>query len=175
MTFIIDPALLTPITPRHLADWSLWQKKNLNIHRGLVEFTASRVDSIDDLARQVREGVRAEFRPGWLRGFGFGAIIHFNEMPSDFTNICQHVDTRNKRHGVWQWLIACLDEEKVAIAIHTWLHGYLRQTYDSVLLQLDEMGYECHATDADVDVLIVRLQQIAQTCRMLQGVGGIVT
>lgn len=175
MTFIIDPRLLKPTTPQHRLDWTLWQKKNLNIHRGLIEFTAPPVNSIDDLASEVREGVREEFRPGWLRGFGFGTIIHFNEVPSDFTQICQHVDGRNKRHGVWQWIIACLDQDRVAVGIHTWLHGYLRPAYDSVLHQLDERGYDFHASDAEVDILFVQLQRIAQTCRIIQGVAGIVT
>jgi len=175
VTFNIDSKLLKPITPRHQPEWHLWQKKNFNIHRGLVELTARQVNSIDDLAREVREGIRSEFRPGWLRGFGFGAIIHFNEIPADFTQICQHVDSRNKRHGVWQWIIACLDEDNVAVAIHTWLHGYLRPAYDSVLEQLAKQGYQCHAADAEVDVVIATLQRVAQTCRMVQRVTGIVT
>lgn len=171
----IDSTLLTPITPKHHPTWALWEKRNLNTHRGLIEFTAARVDSIDDLASEVREGVRGEFRPGWFRGFGFGTIIHFREVPSDFTQICRHVDTRNKRHGVWQWIIACLDEDKIAVAIHTWLHGYLRPVYDSVVQQLNELGYECHVADAEVDALVATLQRLAKTCRTIQGVGGIVT
>jgi hypothetical protein len=173
VTFSIDSRLLKPITPRYRHDWTLWQKKNFNIHRGLIEFAAKQVSSIDDLAGEVREGVRTEFHPGWLRGFGFGAIIHFKEVPSDFPNICRHVDTRNKRHGVWQWLIACLDEDKVSVAIHTWLHGYLRPAYDSVLQQLTESGYGCHAADAEVDVLIAKLNRIAVTCRLIRSIAGI--
>lgn len=175
MAFAIDPTRLKAITPRYRLDWSLWQKKNFNIHRGLIEFTAPRVNSIDDLARDVRAGVQAEFQPGWLRGFGFGAIIHFHELPSDFTNICRHIDTRNKRHGVWQWVIACLDEDKIAVAIHTWLHGYLRPVYDSILRSLDENGYEYHAADAEVDVLIAKLQSISRKCSIIHHVAGIVS
>ncbi len=175
MTLTIDPTLLKPIAPQHCLDWTIWQKKNLNIHRGLIEFTANRVDSIDDLAREVREGVRREFRPGWLRGFGFGTVIHFNDVPFDFAQICQHIDTRSSRHGVWQWIIVCFDEDKIAVAIHTWLKGYLRPIYDSVLQQLDDVGYECHSADAEVDILFTRLQSIAQTCRIIQHIGGIIT
>ncbi len=171
MAFSIDTRLLKPIAPQHRCDWMLWQKKNFNIHRGVVELTAERVNSIDDLAADVRQGVGREFRPGWLRGFGFGAIIHFEDVPSDFANVCRHVDTRNKRHGVWQWLIACLDEDRVAIGIHTWLHGYLRPVYDSVLQQLADGGYQCFATDAEMDPLIATLNRIAKTLRIVRTAG----
>lgn len=175
MTFDIPSNLLKPITPKAHANWALWEKKNFNIHRGLIEFTAPDALSIHDLANQVREGVREEFRPGWFRGFGFGAIIHFPKVPADFTEICQHVDTRNKLHGVWQWVVVCLDEEKVALGIHTWLHGYLRPVYDSVLEQLKKDGYNCESVDSEMDALIAKLQQIAKTCRMIRSVGRIIT
>lgn len=174
MTFHIAPSLLKSKLPKSHRDWALWEKKNFNIHRGLIEFTAPAVDSIHDLARNVREGVKDEFRPGWFRGFGFGAIIHFKEVPTDFTEICQHVDSRNKSGGVWQWVVACLDEDRAAVAIHTWLHGYLRPVYDSVLQQLEENGYACHATDAEVDALIAKLNQIAKVCRTIRRVGRII-
>jgi hypothetical protein len=171
MTFSIDPTLLAPISPKYRHEWRLWQKKNFNIHRGLIELTAGHVKSIDDLAADVREGVRQEFRPGWLRGFGFGAIIHFKELPVDFVNICRHVDTRNKRHGVWQWIVACLDQDEVAVAIHTWLHGHLRPVYDSVLMQLRDEGFECEATDSEIDPLIAKLQHAAKICRLIRSAG----
>ena len=72
-------------------------------------------------------------------------------------------------------MIVCLDDDKVAVAIHTWLHGYLRPVYDSVLQQLTESGYQCYATDAEVDVLIANLRRIMGTCHMIQRIAGIVT
>jgi hypothetical protein len=174
MALIIDPQLLQAITPQHRPEWSLWQKKSLNIHRGVMEFTATPVNSIHDLAGHVREGVRAEFRPAWWRGFGFGAVIHCAELPTDFTEICRHVDTRNRSQGVWQWVVICLDEDRIALAIHTWLHGYLRPVYDSVLHQLHQSGYECHAVDAEMDALIAQLNRIARYCRLITRVAGIV-
>jgi hypothetical protein len=167
----IDSKLLKQITPLHRSEWRIWQKKNLNMHRGVVELTANRVKSIDDLAADVRDGVRREFSPGLLRGFGFGAIIHFIEVPADFVNICRHVDTRNRRHGVWQWVIACLDEDGVAVAIHTWQHGYLRSVYDAVMKQLSDRGYQCQDTDTDVDALIAKLHKIVQIGRLIKTAG----
>jgi hypothetical protein len=173
MANAIDEKLLKPKAPERQRDWKLWQKKSFNIHRGLIEFAAKRGRTLEDTARLVREGVRAEFRPGWFRGFGFGAIIHFEELPRDFTEICHYVDTRNKRHGVWQWVIACLDEDKVAVAVHTWLHGYLRPVYDSVLQQLAASGYECSASDSEVDALIATLARIAKVGRIIRRAGGL--
>jgi hypothetical protein len=171
----IAPRLLKPLEPKHHCDWTLWEEKTINIHRGVIELTAPSGCSIDELAREVREGVREEYRPGWFRGFGFGTIVHFADVPGDFTQYCRHVDTRNKRHGVWQWAIACLDDEQIAIGVHTWLHGYLRPVYDATRQQLTHSGFQCHSSDADVDALIARLQVLGQTCRALQQITGIAT
>ncbi|MFV0444611.1 MAG: hypothetical protein ACK5Q5_13660 [Planctomycetaceae bacterium] len=171
MAFNIDPGLLTTVAAKSHPHWSLWEKKSLNIHRGLIELTAQDVRSVYDLARDIRDGARDEFRPSWFRGLGFGTIIHFNEVPDDFVEICQHVDTRNRRHGVWQWMIACFDDDKVALSVHTWLNGYLRPAYDSVLQQLSDRGYNCQATDAEVDPLILTLRKIAKGCRSISNLG----
>jgi hypothetical protein len=175
MKLNIPTKLLKVIAPKSHSNWALWEKKNLNIHRGLVALDAPRLKSIHALADEIRTGVREEFNPSWFRGFGFGTIVRLVEVPSDFAEICQYIDTRNKKGGVWQWAVVVLEEDKVAIAIHTWLHGYLRPVYDSVLEQLVESGYQCHASDAEMDVLIARLQKIAKACRMIQRVAGIIT
>lgn len=175
MKIDINRKLLRQVQSKTHPNWTLWETKNLNIHRGLIDFTASGTKSIHDLASQVRNCVRDEFRPNWFRGFGFGTIIRLPEVPTDFSEICEHIDTRNKKGGVWQWAIVCLEEDKIAIAIHTWLHGYLRPVYDSVLEQLTQNGYQCHASDAEVDVLVARLQRIAHVCRMIRRVAGIAT
>ncbi|MEZ6064204.1 MAG: hypothetical protein R3B90_00515 [Planctomycetaceae bacterium] len=175
MKFDIPTNLLTPRSPRTHDDWTIWEKKNFNIHRGLIEISVPRVKSIHELAEQIRQGVREEFRPNWFRGFGFGTILRLREVPADFAEICQHIDTRNKQHGVWQWAIVVLEEDQVAIAVHTWLQGYLRPVYDAILVQLEQGGFQCHASDAEVDELIARLRRIADTVRMLQRVAGIAT
>jgi len=175
MKFDIPTNLLTRTTPKIHKDWTTWEKKNFNIHRGLIEWDAPRVDSIHTLAEQIRLGVREEFKPGWFRGFGFGTILHFREVPSDFAEICQHIDTRNNKNGVWQWAVVVLQEDKTAIAIHTWLNGYLRPVYDSLVTQLEQNGFQCHASDAEVDALIAQLKKIADTCRMIRRLGNLIT
>jgi hypothetical protein len=168
MTLSIEPRLMLPKRPVSHGDWKLWEKKNFNLHRGVIEMSiANSSRSINDIASEVRTGVKEEFRPGWLRGFAFGTILHLEEATPDFGDICNHVDTRNKLAGVWQWTIVVFDSEKVAIGIHTWLHGYLRPVYDSLLQQLQKDGYNTHSSDADIDPLFVTLRKIHKTCSVL--------
>jgi hypothetical protein len=176
METTIDPKLLTPMVPKSEATWHLWQKKNFNIHRGVIEWSLDEdFQSINELALRIREGVKTEFRPGWLRGFGFGTVLHFKAVSEDFVQICDHVDTRNKKNGVWQWAILQFDDDKVAVGVHTWLHGYLRPVYDSILAQLEHDGYECMSADAEVDKLIATLMKVQRLCKPLQMAAGIVT
>lgn len=175
MKFEIPTNLLKRIPAKTHSDWALWEKKNFNIHRGLIGLNAPRLNSIHELAERIRSGVQEEFRPNWFRGFGFGTIIRLREVPIDFAEICRHIDTRNKKNGVWQWAVIVLEEEQFAVAIHTWLHGYLRPVYDTLLTQLEQNGYQCHSADAEMDVLIARLQKFANACRMIQRVAGVLT
>ena len=176
MEIIIDPKLLKPKAPISESAWRLWQKKNLNIHRGVIEWSVRHdFESVNDLALRIREGVKTEFRPGWLRGFGFGTLLHFKAVSEDFLQICNHIDTRNKKNGVWQWAILLFDEDKVAVGVHTWLHGYLRPVYDSTMRQLEENGYECKSADAEVDQLIATLMEIQKACKPIQILARMVT
>lgn len=148
MNIIIDPDRLKPKTPKFETTWCLWQKSNLNIHRGILEYSVdTEIKSLDDLFLRIRKGVKKEFKPGWLRGFGFGTILHFKTVPDDLREICYQIDTKNKKDGVWQWAVVIFDEHKAAIGVHTWLHGYLRPVYDSILQQLVKNEYKCVSFD----------------------------
>lgn len=176
METAIDPKLLKPRPPTWETTWRLWQKSNLNIHRGVIEWSVDQeFESVNELASRIRKGVKTEFRPGWLRGFGFGTILHFKSLSKDFAQICRHIDARNKKNGVWQWAIMQFDDDKVAIGVHTWLHGYLRPVYDSIMTRLEDDGYECKSTDAEIDPLIATLMKIQRVCKPIQMVAGIVT
>ncbi|TWT31973.1 hypothetical protein [Blastopirellula retiformator] len=165
----IDPKKLTPKSPISEVAWRLWEKKNLNIHRGVVEWHVDQpFESVHDLATHIRTGVKTEFRPGWLRGFGFGTVLHFQSLSPDFAQICQHIDGRNKKNGVWQWAVLQFDDDKVAIGVHTWMHGYLHPVYESILARLEANGYQCKSTDAEVDKLIATLTKIHDYCSPVQ-------
>ena len=172
----VDPQLLNHKTPMSESTWRLWEKKNLNIHRGVLEWTIDKkFESVNDIASSIRAGVKTEFKPGWLRGFGFGTVLHLDSVSPDFAQICDHIDTRNKKNGVWQWAILQFDDDKVAVGVHTWLHGYLRPIYDSHLQKLRAAGYECESTDAKIDELINTLQKICRACSLFDNVAGLVT
>jgi hypothetical protein len=160
---IIDPQLLKPKSSVFETEWHLWVKSNFNIHRGIVEwFVNEDFASIDDLAARVRRGVKQEFQPGWFRGFGFGTVLHMRTLSPDFAQIGKHVDTRNRDNSVWQWAILRFDDDRVAIGVHTWLHGYLRPVYDSLLGDLEGSGYSCCSTDTNMDELLAALHRIRQ-------------
>jgi len=168
MEVCIDPKLLQPKTPIIENSWRIWQKKNFSIHRGVIDWTIeNEYTSIEDLASRIRTGVREEFRPSWWRGFGFGTVLHFKTVSEDFGQICKHIDTRNKNHGTWQWAILQFDDDKVAVGVHTWLHGFLRPVYDNILGRLEQNGYECSSSDAEMDQLFLTLQKIQKICRPL--------
>jgi hypothetical protein len=173
MEILANRKLLKPKTPVLEKDWRLWEKKSLNIHRGVIDWAiSSSYGSIDEIADRIRQGVVTEFNPRRFRGFGFGTILHLKVAPRDFVKICDHIDTRNKRNGVWQWAIVCFDEDQVAIGIHTWLHGYLRPIYESALQELALRGYECQSSDAEIDQLFVTLAKIGKVCHALHAISG---
>lgn len=174
MQAIIDPKLLKPKAPVSNATWQFWEKKNLNIHRGIIELNIEEsLQSVNDLALQIRETVKVEFRPGWFRGFGFGTVMHAESLSDDFAEICNHIDKRNRRHGVWQWAILQFDSDEVAIGLHTWQHGFLRPVYDSILARLEENGYECSSSDAEIDEFIAKCMKVYRTCSAIQRIGGL--
>ena len=169
---MIDPKLLKPKPSAVESNWRFWEKKNLNIHRGIIEwFVDHEFSSIDELAMQIRTQVKSEFKPGWLRGFGFGTVLHVKTVSEDFVQICNYIDRRNRRKGVWQWAIVQFDDDKVAMGIHTWLHGYLRPVFDSIIERLTEEGYECKKADADVDKLLAAISKLHALCSPLRLLG----
>ena len=125
MNIDISPSLLREKMPRFESEWRLWEKKNLNIHRGIIELQLDEPPaSINEFAAHIRNGIKSEFRPGWLRGFGYGTVLHCQALSPDFAKICDQIDTRNKKNGVWQWAILQFDREKLAVGVHTWLSGF---------------------------------------------------
>lgn len=173
-TVYIDEGLLRPKRPVGEAAWRIWEKKTLNIHRGLIEWPDTPSAPVDAIACRIRASVRSEFRPDWFRGFGFGTILHLSTATPDFCEICRHIDRRNKTNGVWQWAVVQFDHDNVALGIHTWLHGYLRPVYESVLHQLASQGYQCHSVEAEMDPLIEKLRKIAKVCHAIQAVTGVI-
>ncbi len=169
MNLKIDNKLLRLIPSTYEPTWRLLQKKSLNIHRGVIECSfGDDFISINELAGRIRTSVKKEFNPSWLRSFGFGAVIHMKTMTEDFLQICHHIDTKNKKDGVWQWAIIIFDDDKVAVGIHTWLHGYLRPVYDSLMVQLMEKNFECQSTDAKIDTLLETLGNVQTKCKAIE-------
>src|SRR4051812_17701976 len=66
MNIQIDGKTLAVKQPVAGESWRVWERKTFNLHRGVIEFPIpERIGSIDEIARQIRAGVKLEFRPGW--------------------------------------------------------------------------------------------------------------
>jgi len=148
----IDLSLVQPKRTMVEVDWQLWEKSTLNLHRGVIEW---RVDqecpSVDELAARIRQGVRTEFRPGWFRGFAFGAILHVPRLTENLAALSDCIDRRNNSQGVWQWVVVQSEHDHAAMGIHTWQHGYLRPIYDQVMAQLAADDFDCRTMDVEMD------------------------
>ncbi|MBN1911299.1 MAG: hypothetical protein JW818_16265 [Pirellulales bacterium] len=161
--FHIDPKLLKKKNAQAEFRWRLWEKKNLNIHRAVIEWVVpDSFKSIDDVAVRVRKGVCEEFRPGRFRGLGFGAILYFDKQPPGFYRFDEHIDRRQRSREIWQWVIAIIEKDRLAVGVHTWLPGYLRPVYDSILAQLSAAGFECHAADTGKDTFIENSERVQE-------------
>jgi hypothetical protein len=172
MELLIDSRRLKPRSCRTHFPWRIWGKKSFNMHRGVIEWNLpAPCPTIEEVTEQIRSGIREEFKPNWIRGFGFGVILHFPSFPADFASLPARVDRRNRAGGVWQWVIACFESEKTAIAFHTWQPGYLRPAYDELLGQLARCDYQCAALDTEKDKLIAALEEFSKAIRSLTPTG----
>lgn len=163
----IDPKLLKKTQSLDQPHWTVWEFKDFNKHRGVVEFTQHEIESIDDFGAETRHKILDVYGPSRMRGLGFGVIIHLNEFPEDYESLLKLIDTRNRSNGVWQFIIACVDSDKKAVGFRTWNPGpfqpiYLFPVYESILRQLAVAGYACEHREADVDPLINKLFRIAR-------------
>jgi len=169
---VIDQHLLAPRPSRQSGRYSLYEKKTLNMHRGVVVIEhADAWGSTDALAAEVRRSVREEFRPAWWRGFAFGAILRFDKVDPNLSVLANAIDPYNRRGGVWQWAVICVDQGRVAIGMHTWLHGYLRPIYDTTLQQLSNAGYLCACTDTNKPQFIAFTEKLDRAALAIKTAG----
>ncbi|HEU4342443.1 MAG TPA: hypothetical protein VFU31_12810 [Candidatus Binatia bacterium] len=159
MNLSIPAELLSPKQPcnPHLSD-ALWEKKTLNLFRGVIESRATQMSAVE-IGNHVRRIVKEEFKPGFFLPFAFGAIVHLDSTPPAISDIAKLIDTKARWRDTWQWVIVCDNNRKKAFGVHTWLHGYLRPVYEDLLAQLESAGYNCTSQDRAVDNLFVQLEK----------------
>jgi hypothetical protein len=153
------------VTARASASYALWERKTLNIHRGVVFLQASSASSTAEmLLSQVRDTVSAEFNLtwSWLRGFGFGAVVYSRSFPSDIEKILGFIDRYNSSRGVFQWLIHVTDDLPMGFGTHMWAEGYLSGTYRRLIALLQARGMDCPSFVQDKGAFFSFLQSIGK-------------
>lgn len=112
---------------------------------------------MDQIESSIRKGVLEEFKPRPGRGLGYGVVFRVKHFHKESIQFSTFVDKRNRRGGVWQWGIVISEEEKALLGIHTWVDGYLRPVYDSIIQQYVKLGYEHKNLNIPPDPLIAKL------------------
>jgi hypothetical protein len=141
--------------------WTLWQRKTLNIHRGIIhlDLRGSAV-SLERVRDDVRRTVRDCFRPSWWRGFGFGTILSLSEADDSLTQVADLIDVRNNGKGTWQWIILHFESPSAAIGVCTWTEGYLAPIYREFLEERRQAGCLCESHKKDMDAVLKALHAI---------------
>jgi hypothetical protein len=121
-------------------DWRFWERRNLNMHRvvGLWSRRGALTDAAE-LEAGARSAVGRQFRAAWWRGLGFGVAVEVDELSVDPEALAKAVDGRENPKGTWQWVVA-VSRSNRAIAVHTWIEGYLSPLFRAALVALDEGG-----------------------------------
>jgi hypothetical protein len=123
-------------------EWSIWEHKTFNMHGAVVHWDAENLEpTISDIQKNIRDLIQGQFKVGFWRGFGFGAVIELRDLPDDISGFEKIVDQRDNRNGTWQWTIVIGNKSKKYLSNHTWAKGYLTPVYESLLTRLNSSGY----------------------------------
>jgi hypothetical protein len=143
---------------RSNAEWSVWEHKTLNIHRGvLVWHPLHQVARYSEVTTAVRKKVAETFKRSWWRGFAFGVFAELPLLPEDVADCQTDIDVRENENGTWQWSFLACPTLKVSIGIHTWTAGYLSPVYQSLADHHKSEGYNVGNFKKEKDQLMAFL------------------
>ena len=61
------------------ANWLVWERKTLNMHRAVLEWTpGGALKSYGEVSGAIRAEVAQRFKVSWWRGMGFGGVIYLH-------------------------------------------------------------------------------------------------
>jgi hypothetical protein len=136
------------------ADWSFWERKNLNIHRVVATWRrGAGITEVAGLRGAVRTAIGRRFRRAWWRGLAFGAVVEVDSIGVSATELASLVDGRENVQGTWQWVILVSCDGK-ALAVHTWIEGFLSPLYLGLLESLRTEGFEVASARKEKDGLM---------------------
>ena len=135
---------------RSLPEWSFWEHKTLNVHRGVVRWRPQAApESAAQVERSVRAAVGMTYRISWWRGFGFGVLLELDHCPEALAEVANLIDVYSRRRGVWQWTILMITRQKAAFGVHAWTEGYLAPVYRNLIDCLRGQGWTCQSHKRD--------------------------
>lgn len=149
------------------AQWTVWEHKTFNIHRGVLVWTPQRaVARYPEVSDAVRGKIATTFKPSWWRGFAFGVLAEVPALPLDARDCEMDVDVRDNSKGTWQWVLLACPAAQVAVGIHTWTAGYLSPVYLALAEHYRSLGCNVGSFKKEKDGLMAFL--LAASGRRIQ-------
>lgn len=139
-----------------------WEYKTFNIHRGVLYLCPKFSINYSRFAEEVRQKLLSRYKVSWWRGFAFGVVLEVKSIPDDLQTIIDSIDVRNNKKGTWQWVILICHEQKITIAVHTWMAGLLTPVYQEVLKICKSSGYEVKNIKKEKDKVMNFLIKISR-------------
>jgi hypothetical protein len=143
--------------------WHIWERKTLNLHRGVLHWQP--VDeslSFETMSQCIRERVKETYRVSWWRGFGFGTLIESPVLPKDIAVIVSNIDTRANSKGTWQWTVIACPPTRIALGIHTWIEAYLSPVYRELIGHYESVGFQVASFKKEKDKFFEFIAAIAR-------------
>lgn len=97
--------------------------------------------TVGESAIVVRNTVTAEFSPGLVIPFAFGAILYYSNPSPNAVDVEYLVDDRARSRATWQWVIVVDRTTKRIYAVHMWMRGYLTPVYEALIKYFESSGY----------------------------------
>ncbi|MDR2188188.1 MAG: hypothetical protein LBE62_09070 [Azonexus sp.] len=135
---LLAPVPLTGKSPA----LALWVRKTPNLFRGVLELDCSG-KTVEAAAVAVRDTVTAEYSPGFIIPFAFGAVLHYDRASPNAADVAHLIDDRARSRATWQWIIVVNDSSKRVYGVHMWMRGYLTPVYETLIGHFENTGYLC--------------------------------
>jgi hypothetical protein len=136
----LDPARLTGKS----SALALWVRRTPNVFRGVLELDCTS-KTVEEAAIAVRDAVTAEYSPGLIIPFAFGAVLYYTDTSPNAADVEHLIDDRARSRATWQWIIIVNKSSKHAYGVHMWMRGYLTPVYEALINHFEYSGYVCHS------------------------------
>lgn len=137
---LLEPAPLTGRSPA----LALWVRKTPNVFRGVLELDCSS-KTVEEVTVAVRDTVTAEYSPGLIIPFAFGAVLHYAHTSPNAADVEHLIDDRARSRATWQWIIVVNNSSKRVYGVHMWMRGYLTPVYETLIKHFENSGYFCQS------------------------------